>query len=229
MPEMKVLAPGELYESDLVKVENAVSSAGVGVCLDRRTPMLNRLSVDSMFGQMDFYLYASWLYDKPLDAAAIKATMTKLVTKMPVLAGRRVGYSDVRDGFVLNNAGARFSSCAGRAGSAAAIAKDSAHAERYTLVDCPISCAGGTEPIFTVRVTNFADGTSAIGISMPHSLVDGKGYYAIVAAFAAAHNHGTLDVLGEFDFDSARVWKSAASCVAAARSRGGASMEIASL
>ena len=67
--------------------------------------VLKRGQADLMLGSQDsMYLGATWLYDKPLDAEAIKVTLGKLVTKMPVLAGRRVG-----DGIVLSNEGARFS------------------------------------------------------------------------------------------------------------------------
>jgi hypothetical protein len=76
-------------------------------------------------------------------------------------------------------------------------------------VDSPYTCAGGREPIFTVRVTNFVDGTSAIGIASPHVLADGKGYFAIITALATAYATGSLDQVPPLDFDCASVWEGA--------------------
>lgn len=145
-----------------------------------QTTHLKRLATDNLMGGFDaYYLAATWFYDKPLDAAAIKATLEAAVTAMPALAGRRTS-----DGIVLSNKGARFSVCEEHAGSA----RDWARADDEVVaapgvrsfVDTPSSCSGGEQPLFTVRVTNFADGTSAIGIAAPHSLMDGQSYMSVV-------------------------------------------------
>lgn len=177
-----------------------------------QTTHLKRLATDNLMGGFDaYYLAATWFYDKPLDAAAIKATLEAAVTAMPALAGRRTS-----DGIVLSNKGARFSVCEEHAGSA----RDWARADDEVVaapgvrsfVDTPSSCSGGEQPLFTVRVTNFADGTSAIGIAAPHSLMDGQSYMSVVSALAAAHaQQGRFDGVSVPDFDAATVWEKATS------------------
>lgn len=182
-------------------------------------PTLKRLSTDNLMGGFDaYYLAATWYYDGPLDAAAIKATLAEAVTHMPALAGRRTD-----EGIVLSNAGARFSAREGHPGSARDWVGLGAHDEppRGDFADVPTCCAGGEQPLFTVRVTNFGDGTSALGIAAPHSLMDGQAYFQVVAALAAAHAEG-----GKFDaaqqkalpdFDAASCWE--ASCAGALDAR----------
>jgi len=146
----------------------------------------------------------TWFFDRPLDAAAIKKTLADLVTKLPALAGRRCG-----GGIVLNNKGARFSSCSEHAGSARDWTGD-VEPPRGAFADLPTSTRplfARAQPLFTIRVTNFADGTSAIGIAAPHVLLDGQSYTAVVRAFASAHADGTP--LPSIDFDAASVWERA--------------------
>jgi len=53
----------------------------------------------------------------------------------------------------------------------------------------------GSEPIFTVRVNNFVDGTSAIGFSMPHSIGDGKSFFSLMKALTTiSHLSPTLSL-----------------------------------
>ena len=167
---------------------------------------LKKLSTDNLMGGFDaYYLGGTWFYDKPIDAAKLKATLTAAAAKMPALAGRR---SD--DGIVLSNDGLRFSAREGYDGSARDHLGTDAHVEppRAGMCDLPSSCSGGEQPIFTVRVTNFKDGTSAIGIAAPHSLMDGSSYFEVVTAIAAAHaNGGSFDKVKTPDFDAAKVWE----------------------
>ena len=125
---------------------------------------------------------------------------------MPALAGRRSS-----EGIVLSNDGARFSAREAHPGSARDWAKTDTHEELPAVrdfADIPSSCAGGEQPLLTVRVTNFADGTSAIGIASPHSLMDGKSYFGVVSAIAAAHSQGgSFDKVIVPDFDAAAVWE----------------------
>ena len=79
---------------------------------------------------------------------------------------------------------------------------------RGDFADVPSTCAGGEQPLFTVRVTNFADGTSALGIAAPHSLMDGKSLFGVVSAIAQAHAQGgRFDGVRVPDFDGARAWE----------------------
>ena len=153
-----------------------------------------------------YYLAAIWFYDKPLDAAAIKSTLVAAVTAMPALAGRRTS-----DGIILSNEGARLTVREGHPGSARDWCGADKHVEMpgvRDFADTPSSCSGGEQPLFTVRVTNFADGTSALGIASPHSLMDGKSYYKVVSAIAAAHEKkGNLDKAALLDFDAATIWE----------------------
>ena len=54
------------------------------------------------------------------------------------------------------------------------------------------------------------DGTcTVIGIATPHNITDGKSYFLVVSAFAAAHSMGgSFDRISTPDFDCARVWDS---------------------
>lgn len=184
------------YETELVCSLAAASSPPV---------LFKRLAADTCLGSFDSFLLDGWvwLYDRPLDAPSIKKTLQALVTELPVLAGRRTGC-----GISLSNAGARFSVSEGYPGSALDwIGK---HSRETPLTDRPPTVAGGNEPLFTVRVTNFADGTSALGISSPHVLTDGEAYFEVVSALAAAHGmDGSFDCTTLPDFDSAPVWEAA--------------------
>ena len=187
-----------VYEFELVHSSKPPSSPPTA---------LKRLAVDSMFGMFDvFYLQATWFYDKPLDAEGIKKTMTALVTELPVLAAR------LRDEhtLVLSNAGARFSACAAHPGSAYNFTGAYQHMEpkRGKFTDYPSGRI--SDPLFTVRVTNFVDGTSAIGITSPHKITDGRSYFQVVSAFATAHDmNGSFELVALPDFDCARVWEEA--------------------
>ena len=167
--------------------------------------VLKRLSADNLMGGFDaYYLGGTWFYDQPLDAAKIKATLAEAVTKMPALAGRRS-----QAGIVLSNAGARFSAREGVEGSARDHIGTDAHVEppRAGMCDIPSTCSGGEQPLFTVRVTNFRDGTSSIGIAAPHSLMDGGSYFEVVSALAAGHAKGSFKSVPVPDFDAAKVWE----------------------
>eukprot|EP00316_Scyphosphaera_apsteinii_P023592 CAMPEP_0119337828 /NCGR_PEP_ID=MMETSP1333-20130426/94788_1 /TAXON_ID=418940 /ORGANISM="Scyphosphaera apsteinii, Strain RCC1455" /LENGTH=595 /DNA_ID=CAMNT_0007348965 /DNA_START=195 /DNA_END=1982 /DNA_ORIENTATION=+ len=186
----------EHYRSELVRSLAPASSPPA---------VFKRLAADTCLGSFDSFLLDGWvwLYDRPLDVPAIRKAMTALVTKLPVLACRRTS-----GGLVLSNAGARFSVCEGYPGSALDfIGKPS---RETPLTDRPPSVNDGNEPLFNVRVTNFADGTSAIGISSPHILTDGQAYFDVVSAFAAALG---MDESYDFDslpdFDSAPLWEAA--------------------
>jgi hypothetical protein len=195
MPSATPVAPGA-YDVELIKSSNAAESP----------PVLKRLlAVDSNFGNNIFYLNATWFYDKPLDTENIKKSMAALVTELPVLAARR------RDDytFIMSNIGARFSACAAHPGSAHNFTGAFQHVEpkRGALADNPRGNLD--DPLFTVRVTNFVDGTSAIGIASPHSITDGKAYFMVVSAFATFHDTGTFEFATLPDFDSARAWEEA--------------------
>lgn len=159
-----------------------------------------------MGGYDAYYLPAVWFYDQPIDVASLKQTLTRTVDKMPALAGRRCS-----EGIALCNAGIRFSACQGREGSAHDwVNGTNPHMEapRGDFADVPSACTGGVQPLFTVRVTNFADGTSAVGIALPHSLMDGKSYYEVVSAISQAHaKGGSFDGVRVPSFDGARVWE----------------------
>ena len=110
----------------------------------------------------------TWFFDAPTDAAKLKAAMQAVVDSMPALAGRRT-----KHGVVLSNAGARFSAGDGP-GSAlewtGVVAAAGGHVEppRGIFTDLPLTTSGN--PLFTVRVTNFRDGTSAVGsAASPHA------------------------------------------------------------
>lgn len=169
--------------------------------------VLKRLSTDNYMGAFDaYYLAATWFYGKPLDAATIKATIASAVEVMPALAGRRT-----KKGIVLSNEGVRLTVREQHPGSALDWVGPEIHEENAAVrdfADSPSSCAGGKQPLFTVRITNFRDGTSALGIASPHSLMDGKGYMQVVSALSAAHTSmGRFDNVTVPDFDAAAVWE----------------------
>ena len=184
-------------DSELIRASSAAASPPV---------VLKRLTVDNLMGGYDaYYLGGVWFYDQPIDTSVLRAAVTQAVEKMPALAGRRSA-----DGLVLSNAGMRFSVNEGKAGSARDWIGAGSHVEapRGDLTDMPSCCTGGEQPLFTARVTNFADGTSAIGIASPHSLMDGKLYFGVVSVIAqAAARDGSFDGVATPDFDGARTWE----------------------
>lgn len=189
--------PPSPFRSELVCSRDAPASPPV---------VLKRLIGDSMFGILDsMYLDAIWLYDVPMDTSAVKLALVDFVTWAPTLAGRRN-----KAGIVLNNEGARFSSCDGHKGSARDYTAGTLPKRGY-FADKPASATGGKTPLFTVRVTNFEDGTSAIGIACPHVVTDGKSYMQVLSCFSTAITHGAagLQQIKPIDFDCAKVWETA--------------------
>lgn len=158
---------------------------------------------DSAIGEWHMPLYdycplsATWFYSGPIDADALCKSVEGLLAHLPALAGRRSWPFAI----VLSNKGVRFSSCNGYPGSARTHLDDPS----YDFCDCQSGTGMvlGFEPLMTVRVTNFVDGTSCIGISMPHSITDGKSFFAIVSALAAGHGHGTFELTPALTLDSA--------------------------
>ena len=185
-------------DSELIQANSAPASPPVE---------FKKLTVDNLMGGYDaYYLGGVFFYDQPVDASVLRATLKEAVEVMPALAGRRTS-----SGIVLSNAGLRFSSVEGRAGSARDWIGEGSHMEapRGDFADMPSACTGGEQPLFTVRVTNFADGTSAVGIASPHSFMDGKSYFVVVNALAAAFAQGGSfkGVKTPASFDGASVWE----------------------
>eukprot|EP00966_Prymnesium_polylepis_P255874 5911367-Prymnesium_polylepis.1 len=181
--------------------------------------VLKRLWIDAGMGGFDyFYLATTWFYDAPVDVEAIEVALQAVVNQMPALAGRRTSA-----GIVLCNKGARLSVVDGFEGSASdwsgAVSSSATHTEptRGIFTDMPSSTR--KQPLFTVRVTHFQDGSSAVGIASPHMLMDGKSYVDVARALAAAYaNHvapkdAEMVALPAPDFDAARVWEAAAKAV----------------
>jgi hypothetical protein len=105
-------ADGTMYISELVC--SSFKPASPPLELKRLVTDTVGIPLPYHYGIFDsMYLAGTWFYDTPLDAQAIKRTMGALVTRMPVLAGRRKA-----DVIVLNNEGARFSVSEEHPGSA---------------------------------------------------------------------------------------------------------------
>mmetsp|Transcript_33777 Transcript_33777/g.36401 ORF Transcript_33777/g.36401 Transcript_33777/m.36401 type:complete len:600 (+) Transcript_33777:434-2233(+) len=181
-------------------------------------PALKRLWGDTFI--MDhFQLGAVWFYDSPLNEDDIRNSIGGLLDKIPVLSGRRCSKaqneaSHPHGWVVQSNEGARFSFCNNFPGSAYDFVGSKRHVEapkgQFVDIQDGNGIESGAEPLLTVRVTNFGDGkTSCIGISIPHSIVDGKSYFSIVSIFAAGHSLGSFDLLKAPDMDSAAVWDKA--------------------
>ena len=170
--------------------------------------VLKRLMIDRSLGMFDaLWLDATWFYDAPIEVEAVREALVALVTRFPVLAGRRT----TSDGIALNNAGMRFSFDETHLGSAHVHSGVYQHTEpgRGELVDIPYTAAGGLEPLLTVRVTNFNDGTSALGVAMPHVLTDGKSFFIVVSALSTAVVDGHADNVPDIDFDCAKIVEAA--------------------
>jgi len=152
----------------------------------------------SSIGELDaFILNVVWLYASPTDVASLRASVIALVDHMPFLAGRRstavVGGARVPVVTLEGAAGVRFSHRAGAPGSAKTYAGDEhVEPERGLLADMATlrGVRRMSEPLFTVRVTNFQDGTSSVGICCSHALADGLSFFEIVKALAAGHAGG---------------------------------------
>ena len=50
-------------------------------------------------------------------------------------------------------------------------------------------------------MTNFADGTSALGLACAHAVADGMSFLAIAKAFSAIHRGESPKLYGERNFD----------------------------
>eukprot|EP00966_Prymnesium_polylepis_P168807 3903316-Prymnesium_polylepis.1 len=140
------------------------------------SPMLENVLLDAV-----------WLYDAPLDPEALSASLAQLLSMYPILAGRHDG----SNGVVLNNHGVAFSvqTLSGSAFNYAAPNPGPKHGLLADLRD-KNKMKQGLEPLMTVRVTNFADGTSSIGICISHALVDGFSFNKLVQIWLQGHKKG---------------------------------------
>ena len=158
------------------------------------------LERDHFFGRVfdKFMLEAVFFYEAPLDADKIRCSLCSFMDVYPELAGR---LSPSGDAILLCNSGMRFSACANYPGSAKDFCGAQARGGYDNLegesrrnelfVDRQIDVGAG-EPLLTIRVTNFGDGTSAFGISMPHTIVDGKSFFLLLKALSSGHLSGSF-------------------------------------
>lgn len=153
-----------------------------------------------------YYIDCVWFYDEHVDTAVLRRTLEMVVTKCPALACRRL-----KAGWTLNNAGVRYSVSDNHPGSAreASQVYHNVLPGKRNLCDEPRSIAGGKEPIMTVRVTNYADGTSAVGVAISHVFADGGSYIKLVSALSHAHMTGDVSGIPDFNFDQMSVMEAA--------------------
>jgi len=127
-------------------------------------------------------LDCAWLFPGSLDAEALQSSLAALLRNFPILAGRRCGRK-----VVLDNSGVPFSMRT-QAGSAIHFVGKSGAPNNGpgSLADRRVL----KTPVLTVRVTHFEDGTSALGVAMPHDVVDGFSLYKVVQLWSILHTDG---------------------------------------
>ena len=156
-------------------------------------------------------LDATWFYNKALNPAAMQASLTKLLTLYPCLAARRS-----TTGLDMCNAGVAFS-----VQTLPGSARDHLNSEPRHGIFADVrdwkKVKQGMEPIMTVRISNFEDGTSALGVCITHALVDGFSFNKIMQIWSEGHMRGfpdapvytfdrkmIFDVLPKVDVDETR-------------------------
>ena len=156
-------------------------------------------------------LDATWFYNKALDPAQMHASLTKLLTLYPCLAARRS-----TTGLDMCNAGVAFS-----VQTLPGSARDHLNSEPRHGIFADVrdwkKVKQGIEPIMTVRISNFEDGTSALGVCITHALVDGFSFNKIMQIWSEGHMRGfpaapvytfdrkmIFDILPKVDVDETR-------------------------
>lgn len=140
-------------------------------------------AIDTLWGHPQ--AYQLYLYKNRLDVPTLKATLHKMLTTVPDVAGRLIGDAFGREYIDRNNRGIIFDvvdidETAPDYGVQRVIEDD---AERY--VRPPVeNLLNSDEPLFNVQVTRFQCGTTILGIRWPHSLCDGTGYTGFLARWA---------------------------------------------
>eukprot|EP00928_Gymnodinium_smaydae_P080788 TRINITY_DN64413_c0_g1_i1.p1 TRINITY_DN64413_c0_g1~~TRINITY_DN64413_c0_g1_i1.p1 ORF type:complete len:578 (-),score=59.77 TRINITY_DN64413_c0_g1_i1:54-1787(-) len=129
-------------------------------------------------------LDAVWFYSESLDVPDLKASLRELLRLYPVLAGRRAGSA-----VALTNKGVSFG-VQSYAGSAYEFLDDEPKNGTFTQLEQAEDIASGLAPLMTVLVTNFEDGTSALGVTMAHSLMDGSSFIRLMTIWAHGHGNG---------------------------------------
>lgn len=145
------------------------------------------LKLDSDLFLDALLLDATWFYNKALDPVAMRASLAQLLTLYPCLAARRS-----TTGLDLCNAGVAFS-VQTLPGSARDYLKGEPRHGIFADVREWQKMRQGKEPIMTVRITNFEDGTSALGVFITHALVDGFSFNKIMQIWSEGHMRGFPD------------------------------------
>ena len=146
-----------------------------------------------------------WLFNGHLNFDDVERALAWLITVFPEIGGRMT-----TRGIVLNNQGASLSEAhatvaihggstrrthpSQRAKSAFDFAAPGApEPPRGYLTDLTdaTEIRKGEGPLITMRLTRFADGTSALGVCLSHAVCDGYGAYTLLLLFAKALSRKT--------------------------------------
>eukprot|EP00960_Hanusia_phi_P062510 765173-Hanusia_phi.AAC.3 len=135
-----------------------------------------------------------WFFKGKLDPSGLKHSLARLLSLFPALSGR-LGPHSVQ----LSNQGVPFTTRRRSSGSAYQYTEQEPRRGEYVDVRCYKRVLSGQEPLMTVMVTLFGDGTSALGVAMSHVLGDGFSLYTLIALWCELHNQGTCS--GGFSMD----------------------------
>lgn len=173
--------------------DSLVMAPGNGKTLGLR--MLN--SIDGFYG-LHAIVDSVWFFEGPLDPKALRASLTELLSFYPELSGRvtKKGESFAVD---MCNKGVLMKDKK-LPGSAKAYVNSEPPRGLFAVLRDEKAIMNGDSPLMTVLVTNFEDGTSALGVAISHGLVDAISFHNLIGEWAHCHVNG-FRAARRYDFD----------------------------
>lgn len=166
------------------------------------------LKIEILFAgmAMKFGAYPMLMFRLPFaDLAALKSSLAKALVRHPSFAGRI--HADLSNNFsgrvVLTNAGVPFTVVHSRERSAPEVLEEMSMLS-FGHLPSPKKLLKGVDPVMTVKLTVFQNGSAILAICRTHALADGTYMWAVIADWARAARDEPLDDCVRTDRDP---WK----------------------
>lgn len=162
-------------QSQLVRASEPSSQTPQAIACSVVDQLLQNLSVSVVF-----------FYKESLDPAKLIASMETVLNDFPLFAGR---LKVVNHKLILecNNAGIRFSTKS-ESGTLSQLIQDLPAVPKHRFLDVPgpKQTITNQEPVFTIQLTQFTDGGTALGLCWHHAIGDMHTVMCLMKAWSAA-------------------------------------------